>query len=423
MKWILYVFLIFLVACSAFFSSSEIAFATMNKIRLEKKAEEGSRSAKIAVYIFDHFSHFLSTVLVGNNLVNIAFSSAMTVICLELFTENASLYTTLITTVVLLIFGEICPKIIATVVADKWVLVIAIPLRILMFVFSPIVVLVSWIVQKIEPLWTPKEGENNYTDEDLVSMVEAIEDEGVITEREGDLIKSAIEFSDIMAQDILIPRVDIAAFDIDDDVSELLKDEERMSYSRIPVYEESVDNIIGVISTKRLIKRVLIDGLENLNLRDHLSPVLFVHQTKSVSDILLELREKNLHMAVVIDEFGGTMGILTSEDIMEEVVGDIYDESDDVEQDVVPTGENAFTVDGSMNIEDMFETVEFEPKDFDSEYTTVGGWAMEMLDKLPDEGDSFTYDRLTVTVTEVDDKRVESLRVEVEPLPEEEEED
>lgn len=423
MKWILYAFLFFLVACSAFFSSSEIAFATMNKIRLEKKAEEGSRSAKIAVYIFDHFSHFLSTVLVGNNLVNIAFSSAMTVLCLELFSENAGLYTTLITTVVLLIFGEICPKIIATVVADKWVLVIAIPLRILMFVFSPIVVLVSWIVQKIEPLWTPKDGENNYTDEDLVSMVEAIEDEGVITEREGDLIKSAIEFSDIMAQDILIPRVDIAAFDIDDDITELLSDEERMSYSRIPVYEESVDNIIGVISSKRLIKRVLIDGKENLNLREHLSPVLFVHQTKSVSDILLELREKNLHMAVVIDEFGGTMGILTSEDIMEEVVGDIYDESDDVEHDVVASGENVFTVDGSMNIEDMFETVEFEPKDFDTEYTTVGGWAMEMLDKLPDEGDTFTYDRLTVTVTEVDDKRVESLRVEVEPLPEEEEED
>ena len=423
MKWILYAFLFFLVACSAFFSSSEIAFATMNKIRLEKKAEEGSRSAKIAVYIFDHFSHFLSTVLVGNNLVNIAFSSAMTVICMELFSENGSLYTTLITTVVLLIFGEICPKIIATVVADKWVLVIAIPLRILMFVFSPVVVLVSWIVQKIEPLWTPKDGENNYTDEDLVSMVEAIEDEGVITEREGDLIKSAIEFSDIMAQDILIPRVDIAAFDIDDDISELLSDEERMSYSRIPVYEESVDNIIGVISSKRLIKRVLIDGKENLNLREHLSPVLFVHQTKSVSDILLELREKNLHMAVVIDEFGGTMGILTSEDIMEEVVGDIYDESDDVEQDVVASGENVFTVDGSMNIEDMFETVEFDPKDFDTEYTTVGGWAMEMLDKLPDEGDTFTYDRLTVTVTEVDDKRVESLRVEVEPLPEEEEED
>lgn len=423
MKWILYAFLFFLVACSAFFSSSEIAFATMNKIRLEKKAEEGSRSAKIAVYIFDHFSHFLSTVLVGNNLVNIAFSSAMTVLCLELFSENASLYTTLITTLILLIFGEICPKIIATVVADKWVLVIAIPLRILMFVFSPVVVLVSWIVQKIEPLWTPKDGENNYTDEDLVSMVEAIEDEGVITEREGDLIKSAIEFSDIMAQDILIPRVDIAAFDIDDDISELLSDEERMSYSRIPVYEESVDNIIGVISSKRLIKRVLIDGKENLNLREHLSPVLFVHQTKSVSDILLELREKNLHMAVVIDEFGGTMGILTSEDIMEEVVGDIYDESDDVEQDVVASGENVFTVDGSMNIEDMFETVEFEPKDFDTEYTTVGGWAMEMLDKLPDEGDTFTYDRLTVTVTEVDDKRVESLRVEVEPLPEEEEED
>lgn len=415
MKWLLYAFLVFLVACSAFFSSSEIAFATMNKIRLEKRAEEGSRSAKVAVYIFDHFSHFLSTVLVGNNLVNIAFSSAMTVICLDLFTENASLYTTLITTVILLIFGEICPKIIATVVADRWVLIIAIPLRILMFLFSPIVVLVSWIVRKIEPLWTPKQSESSYTDEDLVSMVEAIEGEGVITEREGDLIKSAIEFSDIMAQDILIPRVDIAAFDIDDDVSTLLSDEERMSYSRIPVYEESVDNIIGVISTKRLLKRVLIDGVEKINLREHLRPVLYVHQTKSVSDILLELREQHLHMAVVIDEFGGTMGILTSEDIMEEVVGDIYDESDDVEQDVVSSGENIFTVDGGMNIEDFFDTVDFQPKDFDTEYTTVGGWAMEMLDKLPEEGDSFQYDRLTVTVTEVNDKRVETLHVEVAP--------
>ena len=415
MKWLLYAFLVLLVALSAFFSSSEIAFATMNRLRLERKAEDGSKRARIAVYISDHFARFLSTVLVGNNLVNIAFSSCMTVLAIGLFERNASLYATLITTVILLVFGEILPKIIASSVSDRWVTAVAVPIRIFMVLFAPVVLLVSWIVDRLSPIWTPKEDPDALTDEDLVTMVDTIEDEGVFTEREGDLIKSAIEFSDTTAREILIPRVDVAAFDLEDDLSELLADRDRLSYSRIPVYEGSIDNIVGILPTKRLIKAVLTEGRDHVDVRALLMEPMFVHKTKSVSDILMDMRRTKLQMAVVIDEFGGTMGILTMEDILEEVVGDIYDESDEVEQDVVASGENSFLVDGGMNIEDMFETLGYEPHDFDSAYTTAGGWAMEVLDKLPEEGDVFTFDRLTVHVEKMDAMRVETLRVFVRP--------
>lgn len=406
---------VLLVLFSAFFSSSEIAYATMNRIRMERRAEEGSRLAKIAIFISDHFSRFLSTILIGNNLVNIAFSSAMAVIALSLFHKNASLYSTILTTAILLIFGEIFPKILGSAVPDRWATTVALPLRFMMILFAPVVFLISWIVEHISPIWTPKDNPDAITDEDLVTMVDTIEDEGVFTEREGDLIKSAIELTDTTVKEILIPRVDVSAFDVDDPLEELLQNQDLMSYSRIPVFEGSIDNIIGVLATKKLMKTVLTEGKEHINIRDLLTPVLFVHKTKSVSDLLLELRNSHLQMAVVLDEFGGTLGILTMEDILEEVVGEIYDESDDVEQEVVPSGENDYLVDGSTNIEDMFDTIGFQPKDFESEYTTAGGWATEILDKLPEEGDSFDWDRLHVTVEKVESMRVETLRVTINP--------
>ena len=422
MRWTLILASVLLVLCSGFFSSSEIAYATMNRLRMEAHAEQGSRSAKLALYISDHFAQFLSTVLVGNNLVNIAFSSIMTVIAIGLFPKSASLYATLLTTVILLIFGEICPKIVASAVSDPWAMIVSVPLRVLMILFAPVVLLVSWIVEKLSPIWTPKNGEDAITDEDLVTMVDTIEDEGVFTEREGDLIKSAIELTDTTAKEILIPRVDVAAFDIEDPLDELLESEELMNYSRIPVFEDSIDNIIGILSTKNLMKTVLTEGKDHVDLRALLTPPLFVHKTKSVSDLLRELRKSHLQMAVVVDEFGGTLGILTMEDILEEVVGEIYDETDDVEQEVVASGDNSFLVDGSTNIEDMFETIGYEPHDFESEYTTAGGWATEILDKLPEEGDSFDWNRLHVTVEKVDSMRVETLRVVVQPEEETQEE-
>jgi CBS domain containing-hemolysin-like protein len=278
-----------------------------------------------------------------------------------------------------------------------------------MLLFHPITSAVSLMVDKLSPLWTPKYSEPTVTDEELVDILDTIEDEGVFTEREGELIRSAIEFSDVTAREILIPRVDMAAFDINDPLSQLVEDKDMLSYSRIPIYDDSIDNIIGILSTKRLIKAI-ISG-EEVNLRDMLSEPVFVHMTRNISSILKELRQKQLQMAIVVDEFGGTMGVLTLEDIMEEIVGEIFDESDDVEHVVVSTSKDSYEVDGSLNIYDMFEVIGFDLRDFDSEYTTVGGWAVEMLDRFPVPGDSFTYKNLTVTVLEAESMRVEKVRV------------
>lgn len=417
MTVLLYALLILLVICSAFFSSSEISYAYANKLRLRKAAEAGSRPAKKAIWISENFTGFLSTILVGNNLVNIAFSSAVTVLVTEAGREEA--VAPILSTVILLIFGEILPKIVGSSQADRLVSVYIYPLRFFMVIFKPITVLVNLIVGKLSVLWTPKEAEPEVTDEELVSILETIEEEGVFTEQESELIKSAIEFSDVTALDIYVPRVDVSAIDVDDSIATLLQNPDLLSYSRIPVYRDTIDNILGILSTKKLLKAVAAMPLEEVRLEDYLSPPVYVHKTRTISSILTEFRRQHLMMAVVVDEFGGTMGILTLEDILEEIVGDIFDESDDIEMDVVKETENKYIVDGGTNIYDFFESIDYEPDHFESEYTTMGGWAVEMLDRFPQKGDSFHYDRLTVTVTAAEARRVEKLEVEVQPEPEE----
>ncbi len=410
-SWHIFLLLLALLALSAFFSSSEIAFASANKLRIKNAADNGNRKAKTALFINDNFPRFLATVLVGNTLVNIAFSSAAATLAARLFPRNADLVAGVGAAVILLIFGEILPKIIGLGSSVSTVYHSSGPIKLAMAVFLPFTAAVSAMVEKLSPLWTPKNGEPTVTDEELVDILDTIEDEGVFTEREGELIRSAIEFSDVTAREILIPRVDVEAFDINDDISVLLDDKDKLSYSRIPVYDDSIDNIIGILSTKRLIKAIIAG--EDVNVRDMLSEPVFVHKTRTISSILREFRQKRLHMAIVVDEFGGTMGILTLEDIMEEIVGDIFDESDDVEHDVIAGANGSYEVDGSMNIYDMFDVVGFEPRNFDSEYITVGGWAVEMLDRFPVPGDSFKYQTLTVTVLEAESMRVERVRVDV----------
>lgn len=408
---VLVITLILLVSLSAFFSSAEIAFASSNKLRIKNAADNGDRRAKIAIFINDNFPRFLSTVLVGNTLVNIAFSSVATMLAVEFFPTHADLIAGIGSTVLLLIFGEILPKIIGLNNSVDVVYQSSRPIRVLMYAFLPFTAGVSAVVNKLSPLWTPENTEPTVTDEELVDILDTIEDEGVFTEREGELIRSAIEFSDVTAREILVPRVDVDAFDINDDISELLDNEDLLSYSRIPVYDDTIDNIIGILSTKRLIKAVIAG--EEVDLKAMLSEPLFVHKTRNISSILKEFRMKRIHMAVVVDEFGGTMGILTLEDIMEEIVGEIYDESDDVEEGIVNTSKDSYEVDGGLNIHDMFEIIDFEPRNFDSEYTTVGGWAVEMLDRFPVAGDTFQYQNLSVTVLEAEAMRVERLRIEI----------
>ncbi|MCR5649423.1 MAG: hemolysin family protein [Oscillospiraceae bacterium] len=415
---LLILLLVFLVAASAFFSSSEIIYATANKIRLQKRAEGGSKRAALAVRISDDYPNFLSTVLVGNNLVNIAFSSAVAVLGLMLWGMSEGV-ASLAATAILLVLGEIIPKLIGTYRADELIVPYARPIRLCRIIFFPVVFVVTKLVGALSIIWTPKDPEPEVTDDELVTILESIEDEGVFTEKEGELIRSAIEFSDLTAQDIFIPRVDMYAWDADDDIDELLKNDDYLSFSRLPVYRESIDNIIGILSTKKLIKTILTSGKEGFDIGSVLTPAVFVHKTRNISSILLEFKTRRSQMAIVVDEFGGTMGILTLEDILEEIFGDIFDESDEVEKDIEAVGDDTYLVDATVGIEEFFGSIGYTPsEDFDSEYTTMGGWAVEMLDKFPEAGDTFTYDVFEVTVTKASGMRVEQLKIKVEKTPE-----
>ena len=420
MIWMLFL-MVLLVLFSSFFSSSEISYATANKLHIRSAAETGDRRAKGAQWISDHFPKFLSTILVGNNLVNIAFSSVVTLFFADTMGSRGENAAPLVSTAVLLIFGEIIPKIVGTSQADRLVYFYVYPLRFFMVLFTPIVSVVNLIVSRLSRFWTPKETEPEVTDDELVTILETIEEEGVFTEQESELIKSAIEFSDVTAVDILVPRVDMAAFDLDDGLEKLLEDDDMLSYSRIPVYRETIDNILGILSTKKLLKAAVTQELDEIDVDDLLSPPVYVHKTRNISSILKEFRKKHLMMAVVVDEFGGTMGILTLEDILEEIVGDIFDESDEVELDVVPEGEDIFTVDGGTNIDDFFDYIGYTPPDFESEYSTMGGWAVEKLDRFPEVGDHFIWDRFDVTVTAAEAMRVETLQIRLLPPAEEDE--
>ena len=420
MAYLLYALLVLLVLLSAFFSSSEIAYATANKLRLQNDADKGGRLAAKAMWISEHFTGFLSTILVGNNLVNIAFSSAVTALVLEAYGAGGETFAPILSTAILLIFGEIIPKIVGTSQADRLVRLYTYPLRFFMILFKPVTALVTRIVDRLSKLWTAEEPEPEVTDDELVSILETIEDEGVFTEQESELIKSAIEFSDVTAADIFIPRVDVSAFDVEDSLEDLLKDEDLLSYSRIPVYRDTIDTILGILSTKKLLKAAVTTPLSEIKLEDLLSPPVYVHKTRNISSILSEFRRKHLMMAIVVDEYGGTEGILTLEDILEEIVGEIYDESDDIELDVEKKSDNVYIVDGGTTIEDFFDSIDYRPVDFESEYSTMGGWAIEMLDRFPQKGDHFTWDRFSVTVTEAEARRVETLEVELLPPPEDE---
>ena len=400
--------IVILVLLSAFFSSAEITYAKANRFRLEKEYEKGSRTARIELFIIDHYPRSLSAILIGNNLANIAAASVATMLLATTWhIPGGAAVASVIMTAVLLVFGETVPKIVAGSIPDTLARLFAWPMRCAMFLFKPVVELVERIVKPFEHLWTPKEDVPDLTTEELVELVDNIEEEGVFTEEEGELIRSAIEITDTMAMEILTPRVDLTAIDYDDGVPEL--SDELMQYTRIPVYRDTIDNIIGILSTKKLIKAIA--GGENVTLDDLMVPPLFVHKTRMVSSIIREFRDRHMQAAIVVDEYGGTLGMLTMEDIMEEIVGEIYDERDSVENEIVRIDDHTFIVDGDANIYDLFDICDYEPPDFDSEYNTVGGWTTEQLDRFPKAGDSFTCDRYTVRVLEVRHMRVEKLKV------------
>ncbi len=426
MTWA-YIVIAVMICLSAYFSASEIAFNTANKMRLRRAADNGSKTAKVAHDIAENFTTSLSAILVGNNLANIAVSTCTTLIVMSLFPGNvgvASLIATVIVTVVILIFGEIVPKILAKQHADAVVRFVAIPTRILTLLVSPIVAVVMLLLYVLRKLWGKDraDDEPTVTEEELSSIIDTVEEEGVIDEEQGELLQSALEFHDITVEEIMTPRINMVALDIDDDESEIramLSD--TAQYSRLPVYEDSIDNIIGVLSLNRYYKAAM--DCENPDIRALLLPTCKLHKTMKLPAALARMREKKMHLAIVIDEFGGTLGVVTMEDILEELVGDIWDDTDVIVKECVATGENTYEVSGEMNIEDCFEEIDFhKPESFSCEYTTMGGFAIEMLEANPHVGDSFKYENLFVIVAQMEEESVTKLTVLVEPVEDEEEE-
>ena len=411
-KYITYGFIILLMlVLSAFFSGSEISFNAANKMRLRKAGEAGSKTAKLANKISEHFTIALSAILIGNNLANIAASTAATSIAIALLSgvsggdAIASTLATVIMTVIVLIFGEIVPKLLCKQHADTVVMWIAIPVLILMIVLSPAVAVVMGLLWVLRLIWGKDKNEGvDVTEEEFSSIIDTVEEEGVIDEGQSDLLQSTLEFHETTIEEVMTPRTDLTTIDIDDDRESIIDTIENSTYSRIPVYEDSIDNIIGILYLNQYYRAAVDDP--NADIREMLMKPCFLHKTMHLPDALRHLRDRRTHIAIVIDEFGGTMGVVTIEDILEELVGDIWDESDEIITDIVKTGENTYEVLGEANIYDFFNEIDYEPRDFESEYSTVGGWAVENLNSDPHVGDSFTCGRLYVIVTEMDEMRV-----------------
>ncbi len=418
-----YLLIVFCLVCSAFFSGSEIAYTSVNKNRLKKQADEGSKKAKKAVYIADNFDKALSTILIGNNLVNIASASISTIIAIDLVGEElGTTAATVVMTILLLIFGEISPKIVAKEINEKFSLAVAGLLKLLMTVLSPVVWVTVSIVNLISKIWSGRiEEESGMTEDELLTIIETVEDEGVIDENQSELLQSALEFSDIEVSEIIVPRVDMLAVGIDDDKEEVLKTLIDARFSRVPVYKKNIDNIIGVLPVNNLFKQ-LTNG-EEMSIEPLLVDVCFVHKAMKLPAVLDELKRRQTHLAIVTDEYGGTMGLVTMEDILEQLVGDIWDESDEITLEIIPTGENTYEVSGDMNVYDLLDYIEVDDKDFESEYSTVGGWAIEMLGGIPAEGASFAYKNFEVTIREMADMRVVTVAVVVTPVEDDDEEE
>ena len=405
------IFLVVVLVCillSGYFSATETAFTAINKIRLRAKAEDGDKGAKRVLKLADNYDRLLTTILIGNNIVNILASSLFTLLMIALIPKNEGLATTLSTvilTVVILIFGEITPKVLAKEFPEGFARFSAPFINVLAWLLIPFTFLFGLWKKLLLKIFKHKE-DNAITDDELKILVEEAEHEGGINAQESDLIRSAIEFNDLEAKDILVPRVDVIAIDCQTPLTEVDKIFMETRYSRLPVYKDTVDNIIGILHEKDFIKQRLD---ENFSLEKASKPAIFVVSTTKISAVLQQLQKSKSHMAVVSGEFGDTVGIITMEDILEELVGEIWDEHDEVLSDITQESETEYKVLGSTSVNDL--CAYFDLGNVESDSATVGGWVIDMLGKVPDEGDEIVYQNLQLTVAKTEFRRITELKV------------
>ena len=411
---------------SALFSASEMALSSANKVRIENDAEEGNKRAQKTLQLIENFDDSLSAILIGNNLVNIAASSISSVLVILLTgSDELTWIATVVITVLVIIFGETIPKITAKQNATRFSLKITPFVRFLSIVLKPLVKAVVWLVNLLTP---KKELEEDEEDEDesieeLATIIETAEDEGVLDEDQKELLIAAIDFADISAYEVMTARVDIDAIDIEDSMEEIMELVNSTPFTRLPVYEDSIDNIVGVLHLNDLLKELAKN--DKADIRSILMEPVFVYRTTKLPSVLQALREANQHMAIVTDEYSGIDGIITMEDVLEEVVGEIWDENDLVEEEIVEKSEREYELDGDLNIYDFLEIVEMDEDDYESEFDseTVGGWVMEMLERFPVVGDEVRYENFTLKVIEAEERRVDKLLLTIDEKEEEEEDE
>ena len=401
---ILIVVLILLVAMSAYFSATETAFSSLNRIRLKNLADSGNRRAALALSMSGSYDKLLSTILIGNNIVNITSASLATVIFGSFLGDMGVSVSTVVMTVVVLIFGEISPKSIAKQNAESFAMASAPVLRMFMILLTPLNFLFMQWKKLLDKLFKPK-ASAAFTGEELLTLVDEVQQEGTIDQEAGELIRAAIEFDDLEAQDILTPRVQIKALDADSTREEVEAAFVQEGFSRLPVYRGTIDTVVGILHEKELLATLRAGR----DWQEAVADAVCVPPGIHISDLLKLLQRKKAHMALVVDEFGGTAGLVTMEDILEELVGDIWDESDQVEEDFRQTAEGVWEAAGSFRLDDLAEEV-----GIDGEYdaVTVSGWVMEELGAIPQTGDCFDYDnRLRVEVLEADKRCATRIRI------------
>ncbi len=409
---------VLLLFVAVFFAVAETAFASTTRARMRVAEERGDMRAREALYVLDNFDLAISAILIGTNIVHISVAALVTLAVTRRWGLGAVSVSTLITTGVVFYFGEMLPKSIAKKYSDKLALATASLLVFFMKLFRPASRLLTAIGQAAVRL-TPGDAEKSVTEDELYDIIEDMTEEGSLDEEQGDLISSALQFGDVTVENVLTPRVDLVALDMHSSHEQILDCIKACTHSRLPVYEGSIDNIVGILQIRKYIKAYLREG-EGLNIQPLLDDVFFVHQSTKIDELLPVMSKRKHNLAVVTDNYGGTLGIVTVEDIVEELVGEIWDEEDVVEEPIVEIAEGVFEVDADESVSDVFERLGYEDPEEDEELinTLMGEWAYEQFTAIPQPGDSFTYHRVSVTVIGMEHNRILKLRVTL--LPEDE---
>lgn len=414
LPWAIAVLLLF---CAVFCAVTEISFASASRPRLKVFAESGNRKAQAALDVLEEFDKAITTILILTNIVHLSIASIVTVAVTKRWGVSAVTVSTLITTFAVFFAGEMLPKSIAKKYAESTAMLCAGPLKFFMVLFSPLSRLLSHIGEAVSK-GIKGEPELSVTEDELYDIIEDMTEDGTLDEEQGDLISSALQFGDLTAESVLTPRVDMVAVNIDSPLSSVLGTIRSCRHSRLPVYEGTVDNIVGILQIRKFIKSYLHEG-DTMCVRPLLDKPFFVHQSTSLDDLLPRMTKERQSIAMVTDNYGGILGLITVEDILEELVGEIYDEDDFVEENITSLGDGAYSVDADEHVAGTFEEIGFEDPEENEDLvdTVLAAWAYEQFEAIPSEGDSFDYHSLRVTVEKMDHNRILRLRLQVLPAP------